>query len=102
MAACLLVPQPDEPEDAASAGAAAFQQAALEAVRAARAMLDAAEAMIREPGALESVVDDLGAVAAKVISGLRAGLADSFGDPADSGPDSDDGRGNGFERITVE
>lgn len=95
LAAWSLVPEADEPD----ASVTALQQAALEAVRAARAMLDAAESVIREPAALEAVVDDLGTLAAKAVSGLRSAVVQGErAGPGAAGPEGDDG----FERITVD
>lgn len=83
-----------------------FQQAALDAVQAARAMLDAAESMIRDPVAVEAVVNTVTAVARQAtdaVAGFAAGAtgaAEHRGERDDV--DGDDEPGGGFERITVE
>ncbi len=76
-----------------------FQRAALDAVRAARALLDAAESVIEEPAALEAMVKTLTSVAksaADAVSGFMA-----TGAAADPGA-TDDGPHDGFERISVD
>src|SRR3546814_16998230 len=49
--------------DPVQVGIAQFQRAALEAIRAGRAMLDAAESVLQDPKAAESVVRSVGSVA---------------------------------------
>ena len=97
---------------ATSEAAEQFQRAALEAVRAARAMLDAAETVIRDPASLESViraaagvartatqtVADFAAAAGAGGASRRAGAPE--GDTSHD-PDDDDGQGGGYESIPV-
>lgn len=77
-------------------GVEAFQQVALEAVRAARAMLDAAESMIRDPATLESVISTVAGVARSatgaVVDFTTAAAPDSRrgADPSDGEVDPDD------------
>ncbi|WP_436795607.1 hypothetical protein [Actinospongicola halichondriae] len=75
-----------------------FQRAALDAVRAARALLDAAESVIQEPAAIEAMVRTVTSVA-KTASDAVAGFASS--PVRNAGDDSDDGPGDGFEHISV-
>ncbi|MDZ7673695.1 MAG: hypothetical protein U5K30_01285 [Acidimicrobiales bacterium] len=80
-----------------------LQRAALDAVDAARAMLDAAESMIRDPAAVEAVVNTVTAVARQAgdaVAGFAAGTATTA--DADAADDGDDEADGGFERITVE
>jgi hypothetical protein len=84
-----------------------FQRAALEAIRAGRVMLDAAESILQDPSTAESLVRSVGNVArtaTEAVSGFAAGRwpqpSQSSDDPAPTGgePDPPDG----FERITVD
>lgn len=95
--------------DAVQAGIEQFQRAALEAIRAGRAMLDAAESVLQDPKAAESVVRSVGDVArtaTEAVSGFAAGRwgqaraqdDDGDGDGADEEPDPPEG----FERISVD
>lgn len=92
--------------DEAPGGAAAeqFRQAALEAVRAARAMLDAAEAVIRDPSTLDSVVRTVAGVArtaTETVSGFAAGYTSPPPEPAseaDANGATDD---DGYQDITI-
>ena len=96
--------------DDAPGGAAAeqFRQAALEAVRAARAMLDAAEAVIRDPATLDSVVRTVAGVArtaTETVSGFAAGAASGHArreeeqpTPGAADPPDDD---DGYHDITI-
>lgn len=89
-----------------------FQRAALEAVRAARSMLDAAEAVLADPKGQQMVIDSLsaiGRVGAEAVGGLLHNAASmtrpsggpSKADASSAGPhDADDGD-DGVERITV-
>lgn len=80
-----------------------FQRAALDAVRAARALLDAAESVIQEPAAIEAMVDTVASVAktaTDAVAGFAAsGMARSSGVGSDD--DEDDPPG-GFEHISVD
>lgn len=100
----------DSDEDQGAPGGAAaeqFRQAALEAVRAARAMLDAAEAVIRDPSTLDSVVRTVAGVArtaTETVSGFAAGASSGHArrdeDPAtqERGQAPDD---DGYQDITI-
>lgn len=112
----------DEPEDAASEAAAGehrdatdpvaagleqFQRAALEAIRAGRAMLDAAESMIQDPHAAESVVRTVGAMArtaTETVAGFAASRTPRGPDaePDGAGTDHDEPPDGGYERISVD
>jgi hypothetical protein len=101
-----------EPDDATATGPdplqvgiEQFQRAALDAIRAGRAMLDAAESVLQDPEAAESVVRTVGAVArtaTEAVSGFAAGRwatgRPEAGDDEDADPDPPEG----FERITIE
>lgn len=94
--------------DPVQVGLEQFQRAALEAIRAGRAMLDAAESVIRDPNAAEAVVRTVGAAArtaTETVAGFAAGrwnppgtASDDDGGDDDDGDDPSDG---GFERISV-
>lgn len=93
----------DDPvTDPAAAALDQFQKAALDAVRAARAMLDAAESAILDPAALDSVVRTMATMArsaGETVAGFAANATDAArGSPPD---DPDDEAGGGFERIRV-
>lgn len=97
--------------DPVQAGIQQFQRAALEAIRAGRAMLDAAESVLQDPDAAESVVRSVGAVArnaTEAVAGFAAGRWSSAAAPspsadADAGAgDEDEGPPDGFERISVD
>ena len=78
-----------------------FQRAALEAVRAARALLDAAESVIEEPAAIEAMVNTVSSVA-KTATDAIAGFASSgMAGPATRDADDDDPP-SGFEHIVVD
>jgi hypothetical protein len=92
--------------DPVAAGLEQFQRAALEAIRAGRAMLDAAESMLQDPRAAETVVRTVGAVAraaTETVAGFAAGRARGADDEPDDGPGArdDDPPDGGFERISV-
>src|SRR5690606_37895030 len=66
------------PAEGLSPGLEHLQHAALEAVRAARVLLDAAEAALRDPAALDSVVRTAAGVArtaTEAVAGFAAGAA---------------------------
>ena len=91
----------DATRDTADLGSAAveqFQRAALDAVKAARALLDAAESVIQEPAAIEAMVKTVSSVA-KSASDVVAGFASGAGAPS-SAPD--DAGSDGFEHIRVD
>lgn len=79
-----------------------FQRAALDTVRAARALLDAAESVIQEPAAIEAMVNTVSSVA-KTATDAVAGFAAGGGmaGSADVAPDEDD-PSTGFENISVD
>ena len=95
---------------AGSEAAEQFQRAALEAVRAARAMLDAAETVIRDPASLESVIRAAAGVARTATQTVAdfAAAAGGGGAPRRApapddahDPDDDEGQGGGYESIPV-
>lgn len=104
------------PSDPVQAGLEQFQKAALEAIRAGRAMLDAAESMIQEPGAAEQIVRTVGSVArtaTEAVSGFAAGRWPVPGqetggagrdepDEAAGAAGGDDEPPEGFQRISVD
>ncbi len=84
-----------------------FQRAALDAVRALRAMLDAAETVIADPAAVESVVrtvTSMARTAGETVVGFAAAAgraaASAGGMPTDE--DDDEGPEPGFQRIHVD
>lgn len=111
--------EPTDPTDATGAdgsdpvqiGIEQFQRAALEAIRAGRAVLDAAESVLQDPNAAEAVVRTVGTVArnaTEAVVGFANGRwptadtprpGDATTDPADDA--GDEGPPDGFERITV-
>lgn len=96
----------DQPNGGASgdlaAGVEQFQKAALEALRAARAMLDAAETIVADPRAIDSVISSVAGLArdaTQAVAGFAAGTARAAnGVTRDQGDQSDDG----FESIDVD
>lgn len=96
--------------DPVQAGIQQFQRAALEAIRAGRAMLDAAESVLQDPDAAESVVRSVGAVArnaTEAVAGFAAGrwptaAPSPSGDEHADADDEDEGPPDGFERISVD
>ena len=69
-------------------------------------MLDAAESMLQDPRAAETVVRTVGAVArtaTETVAGFAAGRARGAHDEPDDGPAAgdDDPPDGGFERISV-
>ena len=105
---------PTEPRDAApgpdpvQVGIEQFQKAALEAIRAGRAMLDAAESVLQDPDAAESVVrsvGDMARTATQAVSGFAAGrwaTGRPEADPAAEDGGEDPEPPDGFERITID
>ena len=95
------------------AGVEQLQRAALEAVQAARAVLDVAESMIREPAAVEALVQTVSAMArtaTESFAGFAAGMstdATARSTTSDASPDAadheaDDGPDDGYHRISVD
>ena len=102
-------PGPDgDAADPVQTGIDQFQRAALEAIRAGRAMLDAAESILQDPAAAEAVVRSVGTVArnaTEAVAGFATGRWPTPGttpgaDP-DAGDDPDEDPPDGFERISV-
>lgn len=88
-----------DPADLGSAAVEQFQRAALDAVKAARALLDAAESVIQEPAAIEAMVKTVTSVAksaSEVVAGFAAGGTTS------SASGDDEGGADGFEHIRVD
>lgn len=97
-------PPTDTPDsdDALAAGVEQFQRAALEALRAARSMLDAAESIVQDPKAIESVISSVAGLArdaTSAVAGFATGASRSGSEP-EADPDVDVGRG--FETIDVD
>lgn len=85
----------DERQDHARAGMEHLQEAAREMIRATRSLLDAAEELVDDPSAVQSVVGTIASLAQVAASRLR-----SEGPPA--GADHGDGDDDGpVERIRV-
>lgn len=87
-----------------------LQQAALEAVRAARSLLDAAESVLRDPAALDSVVRTAAGVAraaTETVAGFagaanRAASGTPGSDPDGAAPDDDfSDDDTGYQDIAV-
>lgn len=98
-------PGPDgDAADPVQAGIDQFQRAALEAIRAGRAMLDAAESILQDPAAAEAVVRSVGTVArnaTEAVAGFATGRWPAPGPTPDPDPDADEDPPDGFERISV-
>jgi hypothetical protein len=100
-------PGPDgDAADPVRTGIDQFQRAALEAIRAGRAMLDAAESILQDPAAADAVVRSVGTVArnaTEAVAGFATGRwpapGTASGDDHDDEPDEDPP--DGFERISV-
>lgn len=102
-------PPPDPAADPASwPGVDQFQRAALDAIGAARVMLEAAEHLVRDPAAIEAVVRTVAAVArsaTETVSGFAAearartpGAPPTASTDAPDAPDDDD---RGYQRISL-
>lgn len=83
----------DAREDHARAGLEHLQAAAREVIQATRSLLDAAEELVEDPKAVQSLVGTLTTVAQAAASRLR-----SDAKPDDDG---DDGDGSRVHRIRV-
>lgn len=95
-----------ERADPVQAGLEQFQRAALEAIRAGRAMLDAAEAIVQDPNAADTVVRTVGGVArmaTEAVAGFAAGghRCDDAGGRSTDRSEGEDPPDDGFERISV-
>jgi hypothetical protein len=80
-------------DDRAADGVAHLQAAARELIAAARAMLDVAEDLVADPGAVSAVVDAFGSVVRTAARAAR--------DVTGSDRDRDDEGPHGVERIQV-
>ncbi|MEX2294275.1 MAG: hypothetical protein WD691_10855 [Acidimicrobiales bacterium] len=85
----------DERQDHARAGVEHLQEAAREMIRATRSLLDAAEELVDDPSAVQSVVGTIASLAQVAASRLRSEGTSPGDTPGD---DDDDGR---VERIRV-
>ncbi|MDE0805736.1 MAG: hypothetical protein OSA99_20730 [Acidimicrobiales bacterium] len=97
-------PNEADARDSGAGGAAVeqFQRAALDAVRSARALLDAAESVIQEPAAIEAMVNTVSSMARSATEAV-AGFAAAGGAGGSTGADSDeDEPSGGFEHISVD
>ena len=81
----------ERPEDLARTGVEHLQAAAREVIQATRSLLDAAEELVDDPSAVQSLVGTIASVAQAAAGRLR-------GQPDDPGDDDDDGR---VQRIRV-
>lgn len=91
-----------DPADLGSAAVEQFQRAALDAVKAARALLDAAESVIQEPAAIEAMVKTVSSVArsaSEAVVGFAGNAAAGYDRSADG---DDEAGGDGFEHIRVD
>ena len=108
-------PGEGDPRTGASSGPGAeqFQRAALDAVRAARALLDAAEKVLADPAALDSVVRAAAGMArnaTETVAGFASAAASSGrrddnapGNAPDTGSGGDEpGQHGGFESIRID
>jgi hypothetical protein len=88
-------------DDPAGAAVAQFQRAALDAVRAARALLDAAESVVQDPAVVDTVVRTVTSVARTATEAV-SGFASAAGHrTSDAGPDPG-AQDDGFEHIDVD
>jgi hypothetical protein len=83
----------ERPEDMARAGVEHLQAAAREVIQATRSLLDAAEELVDDPSAVQSLVGTIASVAQAAAGRLR-------GDATPPGPDDDDDDGR-VQRIRV-
>ena len=101
----------DTDAESLTPGVEQLQRAALEAVQAARAVLDVAESMIREPAAVEALINTVSAMArtaTESFSGFASGMAANWQaphethethDPHDPDAEPDDGT---YHRIDLD
>lgn len=87
----------DERQDHARAGVEHLQEAAREMIRATRSLLDAAEQLVDDPVAVQSVVGTLASVAQAAVARLSTDGFARRDDPDDRGGDDD----GSVERIKV-
>ena len=98
-------PNEADARDSGAGGAAVeqFQRAALDAVRSARALLDAAESVIQEPAAIEAMVNTVSSMARSATEAVAGFAAAAGGAGGSTGADSDeDEPSGGFEHISVD
>lgn len=99
--------------DPLGTGIEQFQRAALDAVRAARAMLDVAESVIADPKAVETVLRSATTIARTTTESVATFVAGAAGNRAattepvdhdadDAGPDDAGPDDSGFQRIRVD
>lgn len=91
--------------DPMAAGLEQFQRAALEAIRAGRAMLDAAETMLQDPKAAEHLVrsvSDVARAATETVAGFATRVRPPGPGAADGDAEDGDDPSGGFERIRVD
>lgn len=82
----------ERPEDLAREGLEHLQAAAREVIRATRSLLDAAEELVEDPAAVQSVVSTIASVAQAAAGRLRAdvhGRRPARPDDGDGGRDPD-------------
>ena len=84
-------------DERAREGLVHLQAAALELIAAARAFLDVAESITREPGAIAAVAD----AAASVVRAAAASAPSGKGPKADSGGQADEDPPPGVTRIRL-
>lgn len=92
-------------DDPIQVGIEQFQRAALDAIRAGRAMLDAAESMLEDPRAAEALVRTVSGVArtaAETVAGLAARGRSARTEGVTGDDDPDERPSGGFERISVD
>lgn len=86
----------DTDAESLTPGVEQLQRAALEAVHAARAVLDVAESMIREPAAVEAMINTVSAMArtaTESFSGFASGMAANR-TPRDAASEHDEAHGS--------
>jgi hypothetical protein len=75
----------ERPEDLAREGVEHLQQAAREMIRATRSLLDAAEELVDDPSAVQSLVGTIASVAQAAAGRLRGTAGHPGGDDDDDG-----------------
>ncbi len=84
----------ERPEDLARAGVEHLQAAAREVIQATRSLLDAAEELVDDPAAVQSLVGTIASVAQAAAGRLRS----HGGTPSAHDDEGDDGR---VQRIRI-
>jgi hypothetical protein len=82
---------PEDRDELVQQGVGHLQSAAREVIRATRALLDAAEELVDDPKAVQSLVGSLVSIAQSAAAGF----------PSPTAGDDDDGDDGGVERIKV-